>query len=395
MALNYTPGERADKSKRTRAQRLKDNKGTKDGAIRPGVKGKYYNRYDAKTGTWRRVTSKTTPTWETPKPKAKPVSSGTVTSAVATGKRGGKGSGNGTPAGTVQGRGGIPSEVMAQSRRAARGERRPPVPGTAVAATKNKAAADRRNAGRDAAAIAGLTVAPLIAGGVAGLAGSAAARGAAAAAAAGRPAIAAGGRAALPAGRRAVTASGRVARTTPRPAPARVTLTDLRGQATARGVASGQVPKAAIGRGTLAQRTDARRAVMERNRQAAAQRATAARTAKDRVQTQAAGSGVHPNTGGPATRAGNPARVTKPARPTAAQQKKLAAYEKNRPAKLAPGATRTSPVGNPRLNGAGRTGPKTQAQAAEAARYSAAAARSAAAKKAAATRAANKLRGMK
>jgi hypothetical protein len=83
MALNYKPGERADKSKRTAAQRKKDNKGTRDGAIRVGVKGKYYNRYDAKTGTWRKVTSKTTPTWETPKPKAKPVSSGTVTSARA------------------------------------------------------------------------------------------------------------------------------------------------------------------------------------------------------------------------------------------------------------------------------------------------------------------------
>jgi hypothetical protein len=362
MALNYKPGERADKSKRTAAQRKKDNKGTRDGAIRVGVKGKYYNRYDAKTGTWRRVTSKTTPTWETPKPKAKPVSSGTVTSAVAQGRRGGRGSGNGTAAGTVQGRGGIPSDVAVQAARAKRGERRPPVPGTAVAATKNKAAADRRNAGRDAAAVAGLTLAPLVAGGVAGLAGGAAARGAAAAAA-GRPAIAAGGRAALPAGRRALPASGRVARTTPRPAPQRVTLTDLRGQATARGVASGQVPRAALPK--------------------PAPRAIAAP-----VKPPA---GVS-RTGGPATAKGNPRTVNRPARPTAAQQKKLAAYEANRPAKLAPGATRTSPVGNPRLNGAGRTGPKTQAQAAEAARYAAAAARSAAAKKAAATRAANKAR---
>jgi len=54
MASLYRGGKRAGGSKRTLAQRKKDNAGVKGGTLRKGKGGKL-NVYDAKTGTWRRA----------------------------------------------------------------------------------------------------------------------------------------------------------------------------------------------------------------------------------------------------------------------------------------------------------------------------------------------------
>lgn len=50
-----TTGARAGKSKASAAKRKEQNKGTVSGAIRKGAKGKGYNVYDAKTGTWKKL----------------------------------------------------------------------------------------------------------------------------------------------------------------------------------------------------------------------------------------------------------------------------------------------------------------------------------------------------
>ena len=54
MASLYRGGKRAGASKRTLAQRKKDNAGVKSGTLRKG-KGGRLNVYDAKTGTWKRA----------------------------------------------------------------------------------------------------------------------------------------------------------------------------------------------------------------------------------------------------------------------------------------------------------------------------------------------------
>lgn len=54
MASLYRGGKRAGASKRTLAQRKKDNAGVKGGTLRKGKGGKL-NVYDAKTGTWKRA----------------------------------------------------------------------------------------------------------------------------------------------------------------------------------------------------------------------------------------------------------------------------------------------------------------------------------------------------
>lgn len=50
-----TTGRRAGKSKASAATRKQQNKGTASGAIRMGAKGKGYNVYDSKTGTWKKL----------------------------------------------------------------------------------------------------------------------------------------------------------------------------------------------------------------------------------------------------------------------------------------------------------------------------------------------------
>ena len=240
----------------TRKERIAQNKktmGKQYGAtIKIGAKGKNYNRYDPKTGKWVKVSSASGA-----KPKMSPTrtsrntASGTVTSARAQGAAGGKGSGNGTKPGT--------KAAMAGYVRGGGVNRNPRgVPGASIAMRKNRRNEDTRNQGRNAAAIAGLTIGPIVEGGLA--AGGTAA-------AAGRAAIGAAGRRALPAGRKAIGSGGRVVKSTkkptsPKPAPARTTVTDMRNgnTATARGVQSGQVPKAALTRGTPAQRGAATRA---------------------------------------------------------------------------------------------------------------------------------------
>ena len=42
-------------SERTKKQRLKDNKGVRDGTIRKGKNGRSVRRYNAKTGRWQKV----------------------------------------------------------------------------------------------------------------------------------------------------------------------------------------------------------------------------------------------------------------------------------------------------------------------------------------------------
>lgn len=306
------------KGQSARERRIAQNtkSGTTSATIRVGAKGKNYNRYNPSTGKWERVTS-AAPSKVTVKPatqSSRTAQSGTVSSAIAQGRAAGPGSGNGQKAGSMQGK--VRGNPYAQQAAVRKARTGRSTPGTAQAQTANRRAQDQRNQARDAAAIAGLTVGAAAAG--AGLA----ARGGAAAAQAAR--------AALPAGRRALPPG--------RTAPTRVTVERMgpgvRGNAGsvagARGAVSAGRPGAARG--------------------------TAAAAARGSRGTAPRAQAATPN-----SRAAIPAgRNVEPL------------------ASKAAGRTRTSPVGNPRLNGEKNTGPKTLAQV-----------RSERARKAAATRKAN------
>lgn len=271
------------------------NANVKVGTIRKGAAGNKYNKWDGKK--WVPVAAARTGSGSgqsssvTSKRPSRSAVSGTVAAAVAQGKAAGKGSGNGVKAGDNQGyvRG---NPYAQQSAVTARRTGRPAMPGAVAAQTKNKREQDKRNQGRDALAIAGLTVGAAAAGArLAGM-GAAAARGAGA-----RKAIEGGARKAIGAAPpRAVTGG--------RPAAARVTIERM----------------------------------------------------------------------GPGTRGTSP----RPQSSTPTPRKAIGRAE-TIDSRVARGeVTRTSPIGNPRLDGTKNTGPKTLAQV-----------RSDRAKKAAATRKAN------
>lgn len=67
MVVTKSTGVRAGKSKASTAARKLQNAGVKDGTIRMGAKGKSKNMYDAKTGTWKKVTTTTVSTKATAK----------------------------------------------------------------------------------------------------------------------------------------------------------------------------------------------------------------------------------------------------------------------------------------------------------------------------------------
>ena len=283
------------------ARKANPNANVKVGTIRKGAAGNKYNKWDGKkwvpvaaartgsgAGQSASVASKRVP--------SKAAVSGTVSSAIAQGKRGGKGSGNGTAPGTKEAMGGYVrgNPYAQQAAVTARRTGRQPMPGSVIAQTKNKRAQDQRNQGRDAAAIAGLTIGAAAAG--AGLA----ARGGTAAAAAARKAIEAGGRKAIGAAPPRAIPGGR-------PAAARVTIERM-------------------GQGTR-------------------------------------GTGARPQSATPTPRKAITAR---PRPETIAERVQRGEI------------TRTSPIGNPKLDGTKNTGPKTLAQV-----------RSERARKAAATRKAN------
>ena len=287
-AAPATRSRSASSSSSSSSRRANPNANVKVGTIRKGAAGNKYNKWDGKkwvpvsaartgrgSGQSASVVSKRVP--------SRAAVSGTVSSAIAQGKRGGKGSGNGTAPGT--------KAAMAGYVRGGGVNRNPRgVPGASIAMRKNRRNEDTRNQGRNAAAIAGLTIGAAAAG--AGLA----ARGGAAAAGAARKAIEAGGRKAIGAAPPRAIPGGR-------PAAARVTIERM-------------------GQGTR-------------------------------------GTGARPQSATPTPRK---AISSRPA-----------------PEPLTGnGRTKTSPIGNPKLDGTKNTGPKTLAQV-----------RSERARKAAATRKAN------
>lgn len=271
----------------TRKERIAQNKrtmGKQYGAsIKIGAKGKNYNRYDPKTGRWVKVMSANgpSPKMGPAKQGSRTAQSGTVSSAVAAGKKGGPGSVNGTS--------------KSSARRAApagRGAGVATAGGSVTPKGKSYAKTGRRTGkpATDAEVLATLIAAGTLPLGVAGAVGRLAAAGA------GRAAAAAGGRKAIEAGTRKAIESG----------TGRVTITRLGPGVRGGGGAARPAPRAI---------TASPRAIEGRR--------------------------VEPLTGN--------------------------------------GRTKTSPIGNPKLDGTGRTGPKTLAQV-----------RSERARKAAATRAANK-----
>lgn len=280
------------------ARKANPNANVKVGTIRKGAAGNKYNKWDGKK--WVPVAAARTGSGSgqsssvASKRPSRSAVSGTVAAAVAQGEAGGKGSGNGVKAGDNQGyvRG---NPYAQQSAVTARRTGRPAMPGAVQAQTKNKREQDKRNQGRDALAIAGLTVGAAAAGArLAGM-GAAAARGAGA-----RKAIEGGARKAIGAAPPRAIPGGR-------PAAARVTIERM-------------------GQGTR-------------------------------------GTGARPQSATPTPRKAITAR---PRPETIAERVQRGEV------------TRTSPIGNPKLDGTKNTGPKTLAQV-----------RSDRARKAAATRKAN------
>lgn len=188
-------GKRAGKSKASAAKRKEQNKGVASGEIRKGAKGKGYNVYDAKTGTWKKLKTQGGSGSGTYKGDKAAASKTTRVSPSRRGEGAATKMGQVTRATGGYMRGGAVGKE--QSRLAAERLKRQTGRSTLRGARIAKRAEDTRNQGRNAAVIASI---PLAAAGAAGVG-----------AAVGRSGIAAAGRLAGEGARQGVRQYGKEA----------------------------------------------------------------------------------------------------------------------------------------------------------------------------------------